>query len=158
MSKRNKKNVGNLHQNTVQINQQISSKSLPELDAMRDRFAVARHRRRLRDLLALATEDRRTYPHELQQVLYRDSYGRSAEVGRFPKVHVIKRPAAPGGTRIQIRDYDRFQSPQTTPVCRRREIRKRVLFALKKIGKGRSGRRRFIRPARWTGKSFIRCK
>ena len=98
MSKRNKKNVDNLHQNTVQINQQISSKSSSELDAMRDRFAVARRRRRLRDLLALATEDRRTYPHELQQVLYRDSYGRPAEVGRFPKVHVLKRPAAPGGT------------------------------------------------------------
>lgn len=158
MSKKGKRRVDNLHQNTVQINQQIGSKSSSELDAMRDRFEVARHRRRLRNLLALASEDRRTYPHELQQVLYRDSYGRPAEVGRFPKVHVFKRSNYPGGARIQVRDYDRFQSPGTVPVCRRREIRKRVLFAFKKVGKGRSGRRKYIRPARWTGKSFIRCR
>lgn len=40
--------------------------------------------------------------------------------------------------------------------CVRRHSRKETLFALRRIGKGKSGRN--IRKARWTDKSYLRCK
>lgn len=49
----------------------------------------------------------------------------------------------------------RFFDPRTTIVCIRRRSRRRVLFALRKVGKGRGYR--FRRP-RWSAHSYIRCK
>lgn len=51
-----------------------------------------------------------------------------------------------------------FYDPRKTLVCRRRQARKRVLFALQKVGgKGGSKRNRPIK-ARWSAQSYIRCK
>lgn len=92
-------------------------------------------------------EDRRTYPHQLRDTLYRDISGAPAQVSRRPadsarhQVHRVLPPL-----------YHRFETPQRVPVCVRRQDRRRVLFALRKTGKA-SGRR-----ARWTAKSYIRCK
>lgn len=48
----------------------------------------------------------------------------------------------------------RFSLPEKTLVCVRRKARRRVLFALRKTGKG-GGKQR---PPRWTTQSYIRCK
>lgn len=40
--------------------------------------------------------------------------------------------------------------------CVSRHARKETLFALRRIGKGKSGRN--IRKAKWTDKSYLRCK
>lgn len=50
-----------------------------------------------------------------------------------------------------------FPEPKKTVVCIRRKNRKRVLFALQKIGGRGTGTKR-PRPARWTESSYIRCK
>lgn len=51
-----------------------------------------------------------------------------------------------------------FYDPRKTLVCRRRQARKRVLFALQKVGgKGGAKRNRSIK-ARWSAQSYIRCK
>lgn len=46
-----------------------------------------------------------------------------------------------------------FHEPRQVSVCVRRSQRKRVLFALQRVGKGRK-----ISPARWSAVSYIRCK
>ena len=50
-----------------------------------------------------------------------------------------------------------FQDAKKTVVCIRRQARKRVLFALQKVGGRGTGTKR-PRPARWTESSYIRCK
>lgn len=57
--------------------------------------------------------------------------------------------------RIQMRVS--FHQPERTVVCHRRQARRRVLFALQASGRGRKSPRVF-RKARWTTKSYIRCK
>ena len=79
--------------------------------------------------------------------------------GRF-----VRNDGTPAGTRykpVHDRVYGLFQGmhlsfsePQKTAVCIRRKSRRRVLFALQKAGKGKRPTRR----ARWTSKSYIRCK
>ena len=157
MSKRSKKKIDNLHQNRVQILPQNQITNLPEFDAMRDRFAIARRRRRLQSLLSLV-EDRRYLPNEVRQTVYHDLSGRQVSPVVSPVVHISRSSDGSQRNRVTLRDYYKFQDPERIPVCRRRFVRRSVLFALKAIGKGRSGKRRYIRPARWTGKSFIRCK
>lgn len=93
-------------------------------------------------------EDRRVYPHELRDTLFRDVSGAPAQVSR--------RPADSSRRSVQgvlPALYHRFETPRAVPVCLRRSNRRRVLFALRKTGRGSSNRR-----ARWTAKSFIRCK
>lgn len=51
-----------------------------------------------------------------------------------------------------------FQDAKKTVVCIRRKARKRVLFALQKIGGRGTGKKRPTRVARWTESSYIRCK
>lgn len=51
-----------------------------------------------------------------------------------------------------------FQDAKKTVVCIRRKTRKRVLFALQKIGGFGTGKKRPTRVARWTESSYIRCK
>ena len=50
-----------------------------------------------------------------------------------------------------------FHQPERVVVCQRRQARRRVLFALQASGRGRKAPRPF-RRARWTTKSYIRCK
>lgn len=49
-----------------------------------------------------------------------------------------------------------FHRPERTVVCIRRQTRRRVLHALQKIGRGRGAKK--PKRARWTAKSYIRCK
>lgn len=49
-----------------------------------------------------------------------------------------------------------FHQPEKTVVCHRRQARRRVLHALQKIGRGRGARK--PKRAKWTTKSYIRCK
>lgn len=92
-------------------------------------------------------EDRRTYPHEIREGIYRHIDGTPARITKQPS---RKRPLSwmPSGM------HDTFQQPERVSVCVRRKVRKRVLFALQKTGKGSGAKR----TARWTAKSFIRCK
>lgn len=57
--------------------------------------------------------------------------------------------------RVQMRVS--FRQPERTLVCHRRKTRRRILFALQAAGRGRKSSRVF-RKARWTTKSYIRCK
>ena len=92
-------------------------------------------------------EDRRTYPYEVRERIYRHIDGTPARITKQPS---RKRPLSwmPSGM------HDTFQQPERVSVCVRRKARKRVLFALQKTGKGSGAKR----TARWTAKSFIRCK
>lgn len=158
MAKKKSKNVDNLRKNNVQKTQQINLINSSEFSAMRDRFAVARRRRRLQSLLTLA-EDRRRIPYEIRSEVYHDVSGRQITPRPEGSVSTYRNAAhhfERGANRVS--DFYKFQRPERVPICQRRRIRKAVLFALQKIGSGRSGRRRYIKPARWTGKSFIRCK
>lgn len=56
------------------------------------------------------------------------------------------------------RDVLSFVSPRRVTVCKRRGIRKQVLFAIKILVKGRGKGGRWFRRPRWTEKSYIRCK
>ena len=49
-----------------------------------------------------------------------------------------------------------FHVPKKTVVCIRRQARRRVLFALQALGRGRGQKK--PRRARWTAKSFIQCR
>lgn len=93
-------------------------------------------------------EDLRTLPraHKIHQGRYLHLNGTPA---RPQYLHVQSRMP---WVRQQVRSY--FPAPKKTLVCIRRQTRKRVLFALQKAGRG-GGRQR---PARWTAKSYIRCK
>lgn len=93
-------------------------------------------------------EDLRTLPraHQIHKGRYLHINGTPA---RPQYVHVQSRVP---WVRQQVRPY--FPVPEKTLVCIRRQTRKRVLFALSKTGSG-GGKQR---PARWTAKSYIRCK
>lgn len=91
-------------------------------------------------------EDRRTYPHEIRDTQFRDVRGAPAQISRRPassRFHQVRGLLPPM--------HSRFVHPERVPVCVRREVRRRVLHALHRSGRG------YRRP-RWTAKSFIRCK
>lgn len=69
----------------------------------------------------------------------------------FGPVHVRSRMLP---VRAQVRLS--FHRPERTVVCIRRQTRRRVLHALQKIGRGRGAKK--PKRARWTAKSYIRCK
>ena len=91
---------------------------------------------------------------------------RHAQKGNFHKgryLHLNGTPARYGYQQVSL--YSRlrrmrevlqlrFFEPGTTLVCRRRQARKRVLFALQKTGRQGLGNRR----ARWSASSYIHCK
>ena len=129
---------------------------------MRDRIPVARMRRDtprrfgvlVRDFFQTAkpdlreVEDLRRIPHEHKQ-------------GRY--LHFDGTPARTGYKPVQNKMFGLYQGmhlgflqPQRTLVCIRRKARRRVLFALQKVGRGRGAQR--PRRARWTSKSYIRCR
>ena len=92
-------------------------------------------------------EDRRTIPHEIRQEVYRHTDGTPARI--------VKRPSGKRTVPWLHSDmHDSFRQPGRVSVCVRRKARKRVLFALQKTGRGTGAKR----TARWTAKSFIRCK
>ena len=69
----------------------------------------------------------------------------------FGPVHVRSR-MLPVRTQVRLS----FHQPERTLVCVRRQARRRVLHALQKIGRGRGAQK--PKRARWTAKSYIRCK
>lgn len=71
-------------------------------------------------------------------------------VAGFGPVHVRSR-VLPVRTQVRLS----FHQPERTLVCVRRKARRRVLYALQKIGRGRGAKK--PKRARWTVKSFIRC-
>lgn len=91
-------------------------------------------------------EDRRTIPRAFQPGRYLRIDGTSAGPRYLPVQNRV--PWLRESMRL------RFPVPEKTLVCVRRKARRRVLFALRKTGKG-GGRQR---PPRWTAQSFIRCK
>lgn len=90
-------------------------------------------------------DDLRTfYPTEDR---YHDVYGRKIEQN-------LKRKTRQGKTqRLRGRDYFAVRRPKKTIVCRKRRLRRNILFSKNKVGKGKSIRR----PHRFTASSRIGC-
>lgn len=144
---------------------------------MRDRLAVAREQLVDPDLLSRGVlsfhhDDLRRDPFRMTEVedqrrrIFHDS-----EKTISPHRHflVTGAPAEHGygsrSTRVQnnSRLYrlseqvrDEFRFPRQTVVCIRRQNRRRVLFALRQIGKGAGGKK--FRPAKWNESSYIVCR
>lgn len=96
-------------------------------------------------------EDLRRVPDQIDQIDKRQTL--RLRDGR-PAQQVRKAETPVRGPRLSVPMHDYFRDPARTVVCIRRHERKRVLFALRKVGKGKrvSPRREF------TDKSFVRCK
>uniref|UniRef100_A0AAU8B6R4 Uncharacterized protein n=1 Tax=Dulem virus 85 TaxID=3145796 RepID=A0AAU8B6R4_9VIRU len=127
---------------------------------MRDPFRVARagllHRifrrgvldfiknplRRLQD----AEDLRRRDDISSRQETYKRVDGRSAGYGYVADKPTVRSMRAP----VHLV----FHEPRKTAVCIRRQARRRVLFALRKAGKGA----RRPQKARWTAKSYVQCR
>lgn len=114
---------------------------------------------RLRGALdALNKINQRTYLREVEDLR---TLPRAHQIHKERYLHINGTPARPRYLHVQsrmpwVREQVRphFPIPEKTVVCIRRKTRRRVLFALSKTGRG-GGRQR---PARWTAKSYIRCK
>lgn len=92
-------------------------------------------------------EDLRHERNQTELKTFRTSSGRVARTKTRPQGDVQK-------SRLHSPLFSYFQNPQRVLVCIRREDRKRVLFALRRVGKGK----RVSRVHRFTEKSRIRCK
>lgn len=92
-------------------------------------------------------EDRRTLPKAFKEGRYLHINGTPARIRYLPLHNRVPW--------LQSRMRPRFLLPEKTVVCVRRENRRRSLFALQKIGRGRGGGQK--RP-RWTASSYIHCK
>lgn len=105
----------------------------------------------LSDLRAI--EDlRRAEPRPNSSKIQSQRYHRDdGTVAGYGPVHVRSR-MLPVRTQVRLS----FYQPQRTLVCVRRQTRRRVLHALQKIGRGRGAKK--PKRARWTTKSYIRCK
>lgn len=152
----------------------VHSPQTPEASQMRDRLAVAREQLNemllsrgvlsfnneqnpfRHDELSLA-EDRRRIPHEknFQAVAQRHFLinGAVAEHGFNRRKAEIPRPRRMLWLPQPVRDE--FYKPRQTVVCIRRQTRRRVLFAMRKIGRGSGAR---PRKARWSETSRIVCR
>lgn len=80
----------------------------------------------------------------------RRSDSRTPDRLHLPSVDAMSSKSLSPQVRDELLDGTRVLS------CVRRHSRKETLFALRRIGKGKSGRN--IRKARWTDKSYLRCK
>lgn len=130
---------------------------------MRDAFRVARAdqaRRFVEASLAarlarLETEDLRRNRYERKEIpveTYRRADGSPAPVVvRQVRDAKLLHQGLPPQVRYEFRDS------RGTIVCQRRQIRRRVIFALQLSRKGKGSGRRF-RPARWTERSYIVCR
>lgn len=102
--------------------------------------------------------NQRSYLREIEDLR---TLPRAHQIHKGRYLHINGTPARPRYLHVQsrmpwVREQVRphFPIPEKTVVCIRRKTRRRVLFALSKTGRG-GGRQR---PARWTAKSYIRCK
>lgn len=154
----------------------VNSPQSPEASQMRDRLSVAREQLNemllsrgvlsfnnehvqnpLRhDELSLA-EDRRRISHEknLRSAAERHFLvnGAVAEHGFRRRKAAILRPRRMLWLPEPVRDE--FYNPRQSVVCIRRQTRRRVLFALRQIGRGSGAR---PRKARWSETSRIVCR
>lgn len=129
---------------------------------MRDRISVARMRRDTpRRFGVLVRDFFQTEKPNLREVEDLRRIPHAHKQGRY--LHFDGTPARTGYKPVQNRVFGMFQGmhlgflqPQKTLVCVRRKTRRRILFALQKVGRGRGAKR--PRRARWTSKSYIRCK
>lgn len=126
------------------------SRSLADRHVLRHVIPEAIHEikpiRRQPDLRTV--EDLRRVPDEIdKRQTFRTRSGAPARQERRPEGRVSK-----SGLYTPMHDY--FQDPRRVLVCIRRNTRKRVLHALRRIGKGR----KVSRFRDWTDKSFVRCK
>lgn len=129
---------------------------------MRDRISVARMRRDTpRRFGVLVRDFFQTEKPDLREVEDLRRIPHAHKQGRY--LHFDGTPARTGYKPVQNRVFGMFQGmhlgflqPQKTLVCVRRKTRRRILFALQKVGRGRGAKR--PRRARWTSKSYIRCK
>ena len=132
---------------------------------MRDAFRVARADQARRFVEAsiasrlarrrLEIEDLRRNRYERKEIsrpTYRRADGSPAPVvvGQVRNAKLLHQGLPP-----QVR-YT-FRDSRGTIVCQRRQIRRRVIFALQLSRKGKGSGRPF-RPARWTEKSYIVCR
>lgn len=85
--------------------------------------------------------------HDRQDRTFRTTSGRVARTVNRPQGEVQKRTLS-----APVHTY--FSDPKRVLVCVRRATRERVLFALRRIGKGK----KVSRDHRWTDKSNMRCK
>lgn len=135
-------------------------------DAVDIAHAAARRMDRLRGALhnfkplELYHEENRI-PRDLRIVEDRRTIPRPFRQGRYLRVDGI--PTGPRYVQVPVQNRVpwlreamrlRFPLPEKTLVCVRRKTRRRVLFALRKNGKG-GGKQR---PPRWTAQSYVRCK
>nr|CDL65917.1 unnamed protein product [uncultured bacterium] len=85
--------------------------------------------------------------HDYQDQTFRTVSGRPARKETRPQGEVPR-------ARLHTPLHTYFRDPHRVLVCIRRDARRRVLFALRRIGKGRR-----VSPFhRFTEKSYIRCK
>lgn len=159
------------------VSQSLSnSPQISEASQMRDRLAVAREQPLSPDLLSrgvlsfhhLHDDDPRAIRRETGFTHIEDNRRRFDEqkFQRAPQRHflVSGKVAEHGFNRsasVQSRMFwlpervrDEFYNPRQTLVCVRRKVRRDVLFALRKIGKGSGAKRR----ARWSETSRIVCR
>ena len=103
----------------------------------------------------LEIEDLRRNRYERKEIslpTYRREDGSSALVtGQQVRSPKLLRQGMPEQVRYVFRDS------RGTIVCQRRQIRRRVIFALQLSRKGKGSGRRF-RPARWSEQSYIVCR
>lgn len=107
----------------------------------------------MRTIRNLMTEDLRREKRHIDSNLpiqtYRRSDGGQAHViGREVDTPDMRSKGMPSRLRYE------FQDSRRTLVCIRRKVRRSVIFALRKAGKGGKRNRR----ARWTDKSYISCR
>lgn len=144
---------------------------------MRDRLTVAReqlddpsllsrgvlsfhHDDHERDPLRLAQveDQRRTILHDTEKTISKNRHflvtGAPAEHGYRSRPTRVQSDSRLFWMPEQMRDEFRF--PRQTIVCIRRQARRRVLFALRQIGKGAGGKK--FRPAKWSESSRIVCR
>lgn len=160
------------------VSQPLSnSPQISEASQMRDRLAVAREQLDDPSLLSRGVlsfhhddprradqrvdglshiEDLRRIPHEKNFRPIKERHflvsGKSAEHGYNRWSAYV--PVQSGVFWLPERVRDEFYNPRQTVVCIRRQTRRRVLFALRQIGRGSGAKRR----ARWSETSRIVCR
>lgn len=128
----------------------VPSRSLVDRHARRRVKATDFRSFRSKPLDLRPLEDLRRVPQEIDK--------RSVHVLRDGrKADIVRREQGLGKVsvpRMYTPMHDYFSDPERTLVCIRRHDRRRVLFALRKAGKGK----RVSRERNFTDKSFVRCK
>lgn len=129
---------------------------------MRDAFRVARadQARRFVEASIASTARRRLEIEDLRRNRYERKelvhprYLREDGKAALVEQRLRERQLGLQGKRLPPLLRAEFRDPQETLVCVRRRVRRSVLFALRKVGKG-SGRKR---KARWSDQSYIVCR